>query len=132
MTKQESERYYSSGSSIKKFRKDIMTLQYSVIHYTENGRDIFDDWLKTLKDKNGIVSILRVIKRAENGNFGEHRFCRDGVWELVINTGPGYRVYYSMSEKTIILLLCAGSKRTQQKDIDKAVEFLKKYKEEHS
>ena len=89
------------------------------------------EWLKTLKDKSGIVSILRVIKRAEKGNFGEHRFCRDGVWELVIDTGPGYRVYYSMTGKTIILLLCAGSKRTQQKDINRAIEFLKRYKEEH-
>ena len=98
-----------------------MATGYSVIHYRENGKDIFEDWLKSLKDK----------RATENGNFGEHKPCREGVWELIIDFGPGYRVYYSITEKTIVLLLCAGDKRTQQKDIDKAIEYLKKYKERY-
>jgi len=58
----------------------------------------------------------------EEGNFGEHRFLRDGVWELKIDVGPGYRVYYAKDGKTVILL-SAGSKRTQRQDIDRAVEY---------
>lgn len=66
-----------------------------------------------------------------NGNFGNHKFCRDGVWELVINVSAGYRVYYSMIGNTIVLLLCAGSKRTQDKDIEKAIMYLKDFKEKN-
>lgn len=104
-------------------------MQYKVVHYEENGKDIFQNWLDSLKDLQARTLIARKVKRIENGNFGEHRFCRDGVWELVINTGPGYRVYYSIIENVVVLLLCAGSKRTQQKDIDKAIHYLKDFKE---
>ena len=100
-----------------------------IIHYEENGRDIFEDWLAELKDKKGAISVLRIIKRIEKGNFGDHKFCRDGVYELRIHVGAGYRVYYSIVGDEIILLLCGGSKNTQEKDIDTAVEFLKKFKE---
>ena len=52
----------------------------------------------------------------EDGNFGEHKPCRSGVWELKIDYGAGYRVYYSIVGTTVVLLLCAGDKRTQQKN----------------
>ena len=107
-----------------------MTAQYSIVHYTENGRDLFEEWLKALKDKRAAVAIARTVKRTEKGNFGEHKPCREGVWELIIDYGPGYRVYYSIVGKTVVLLLCAGDKRTQQKDINKAIEYLKKHKED--
>jgi putative addiction module killer protein len=48
---------------------------------------------------------------------------RDGVWELRMNVGPGYRVYYAMQSKVIIILLCGGDKRSQQRDIERAVIF---------
>ena len=57
------------------------------------------------------------------GNFGEHRFLQDGVWELKVDVGPGYRVYYAQQGKTVILLLCAGAKRRQRQDIARAVEY---------
>lgn len=100
-----------------------------VIHYEENGRDIVREWLKSLKDMQGKAAIYRAIKRVEQGNFGDHKPCRDGVWELRIDVSAGYRVYYSISGKEVVLLLCGGSKRTQKRDIDKAVEYLKKYRE---
>ena len=106
-----------------------MTQKYTVIHYEENGKDILEDWLTELKDKKGAISVLRTIKRMEQGNFGDHKFCRDEVYELRIHIGAGYRVYYSIIENVVVLLLCGGSKKTQDKDIDKAVEFLKKFKE---
>ena len=106
-----------------------MTQQYTIIHYIENGKDIFQDWLDNLKDMQGRNAIRRTVDRVERGNLGDNHFCRDGVWELRINVGAGYRVYYSISGKEIILLLCGGSKRTQQNDINKAVEYLQKVKE---
>ena len=108
-----------------------MTQQYTVIHYEEDGKDIIKNWLKSLKDFKARDAINRVISRLLDGNFGDHKPCRNGVWELRIDVGAGYRVYYSISGKEIILLLCGGSKSTQNKDIDKAVEYLKKFKEEH-
>ncbi len=105
--------------------------EYKVVHYTENGRKILKEWADSLKDKKGKIAIYRVIDRLEQGNLGNNHYCRDGVWEIVINYGAGYRVYYAIVGNIVVLLLCAGTKRTQQKDIDKAVEYLKKYKEEH-
>ena len=109
-----------------------MSETYTITHYTENGKDIFGNWVKTLKDKKAQSAIYRRIDRMAEGYLGEHKPCRDGVWELIIDIGQGYRVYYSIVGNTIVLLLCAGDKRTQQKDIDRAVKYLNKYKEERS
>jgi len=57
------------------------------------------------------------------GNFGDHKFCRDGVWELRIDVGHGYRVYYAIAGIQVVLLLCGGDKRTQDTDIDRACEY---------
>ena len=98
-------------------------------HYlTESGKDPFQQWLDELTDQKGRVVVQRRIDRIVNGNFGDHKFCRDGVWELRIDFGPGYRVYYGREGKTIILLLCGGSKRTQSADINQAVRYWRDYK----
>jgi probable addiction module antidote protein len=55
------------------------------------------------------------VTRIEQGNFGDHKFCRDGVWELRIDVGAGYRVYYAMAGQRVVLLLCGGDKRTQER-----------------
>ena len=104
---------------------------YTVVTYTENGRDIFGEWLDDLRDIKGRDAINRTLRKISQGNLGDNHYCREGVWELRINVSAGYRVYYSISGKTVILLLCGGSKRTQQGDIDRAVKYWKKYKEEH-
>ena len=66
---------------------------------------------------------MRRIERVKLGNFGDHRFCRDGVWELRIDVGQGYRVYYAQAGQTLVLLLCGGDKRTQSADIDRAADY---------
>jgi putative addiction module killer protein len=93
-----------------------------ILHYlTPDGRDPYQDWLDGLRDRRARVAIDRRVQRLTRGNFGDHKFCRDGVWELRIDTGPGYRVYYAQVDQAIVLLLCGGDKRDQSSDIDKAV-----------
>lgn len=97
---------------------------YEIQHYlTNDERDLYIDWLEKLKDTTAKISAVRRVARIEQGNFGDHKFCRDGVWELRIDVGAGYRVYYAISGKQVILLLCGGNKNTQQSDINSACEY---------
>jgi len=88
-----------------------------VISYIFNGKDLFRDWLSALKDAPAETAIIGRLDRVEEGNFGDHRFVGDGVWELRIHWGPGYRVYYGEDGPVIVLLLCGGDKKSQRKDI---------------
>ena len=91
-------------------------------HYlTADGKDIYVDWLRQLRDPIGKVQIVKRINRVELGNFGDHKFCRNGVWEMRVDVGPGYRVYYAQAGAQVVLLLGGGDKRTQDSDIDRAV-----------
>ena len=93
-------------------------------HYmTPDNKDVYLDWLRKLGDTTARIAIDRRVNRVELGNFGDHRFCRDGVWELRIDVGPGYRVYYAVAGKELVLLMCGGDKRTQTTDIDRACEY---------
>lgn len=92
------------------------------------GRDVFGEWINSLKDIRGRAIIRKRIDRVEEGLFGDHAFVGNGVWELRIHYGPGYRVYYGEDGPVIILLLCGGDKSTQKKDIRKAQEFWEDYR----
>ncbi|KIP98080.1 type II toxin-antitoxin system RelE/ParE family toxin [Agrobacterium sp. CG674] len=83
----------------------------------------FDSWLKALKDTKGKVRILHRITAAENGNFGDWKPVGEGVSEMRINFGPGYRLYYTRRGETVYLLLIGGDKSTQKRDIQKAIEM---------
>ncbi|MBK6614179.1 type II toxin-antitoxin system RelE/ParE family toxin [Ottowia sp.] len=98
---------------------------YKIEHYltADEHRDIYQDWLRHLRDSQAKVAVIRRVARVELGNFGDHKFCRDGVWELRIDLGPGYRVYYALSGHRVVLLLCGGNKRTQDADIDRAAGY---------
>lgn len=99
-----------------------------ILHYvTEANQDPYQEWLDGLRDRSARVAIQRRVDRLVLGNFGDHKACRDGVWELRIDFGPGYRIYYSQSGKKIVLLLRGGSKRTQASDIDQAVNYWQDY-----
>ena len=99
---------------------------YEIRHYlTTDEKDIYLDWLRKLRDVTAKIAVNRRVNRIELGNFGDHKFCRDGVWELRIDVGAGYRVYYAVAGKEIVLLLCGGDKRTQNPDIDRACEYWK-------
>jgi putative addiction module killer protein len=93
-------------------------------HYpTQNEKDVFMECRRKLRDTKARIAVDRRIYRIELGNFGDHKFCRDWVWELRIDVGPGYRVYYAVAGTQIVLLLCGGDKRTQDADIGRACEF---------
>jgi len=99
-------------------------------HYlTQSGSDIFEDWLDDLKDAKAEAKIEARLARLAGGNFGDCKPLRAGVWELRIDWGPGYRIYYAMTGRSIVLLLCGGDKRKQASDIERAVALLKDYKE---
>ncbi len=97
-----------------------------VRHYlTSAGADPIQSWLDNLRDRHAKVQALRRINRAELGNLGDFKFCRDGVFELRLDLGPGYRIYFARTETSGILLLCGGDKSTQRADIGRAVSFLR-------
>ena len=107
---------------------------YEIQHYLtpDDGRDLYIDWLEKLRDTTAKIAVIRRVTRIELGNFGDHKFCRDGVWELRIDVGAGYRVYYAISGKEIILLLCGGDKRTQDLDINRACDYWQAWKKENA
>jgi putative addiction module killer protein len=99
-------------------------------HYvSRTGKDIFDDWLTQLADARAQAMIASRINRLAAGNFGDCKPLRQGVCELRIDWGPGYRVYYAMIGRECVLLLCGGDKRKQSTDIERALAYLKDYKE---
>lgn len=91
--------------------------------------DIYLEWIDTLKDRAGRARILVRVERLVQGNPGTHRNLTDGVSELKVATGPGYRVYYTQRGTRILLLLAGGDKSTQQTDIALAIRLAKNFKE---
>lgn len=88
----------------------------------------FETWIRRLKDRSGRLRVLKRIDRLMSGNPGDVRPVGEGVSELRIDAGPGYRVYYLRDGDTVILLLCGGDKATQPKDIDKARELAREWR----
>jgi len=82
--------------------------------------EFFENWFRNLKDQTAKDKIRIRIDRIEMGNLGDHHAIGDGVSEIRITYGPGYRLYYVMRGNEIIILLCGGDKGTQNKDIRKA------------
>ena len=92
----------------------------AVEYKTEKGKKPFAEWLLQLKDRKGRAVILRRISQAEEGNLGNHRDLHGGLFELKIDFGPGYRVYFGIDGDTLIVLLCGGDKGSQARDITTA------------
>lgn len=91
--------------------------------------DEYRGWLDGLKDLSGRARILMRVDRLIHGNPGSHRNLTEGVSELKIDTGPGYRVYYKRFGDRVLLLLIGGDKSTQQKDIAQALRLARTYGE---
>lgn len=102
---------------------------YEIIRYVDaSGKIPFSKWLIDLADKKASTRIHMRITNLQDGSFGDHKPVGNGVWELRIDVGQGYRIYYSIVGKQVILLLAGGDKRSQNRDIEKAINYLDDYK----
>ncbi len=97
-------------------------------YVTTDSRVPFDEWFDSLRDFNAILRIEKRLERVENGNLGDTCSVGEGVCELRINYGPGYRIYFGQVGSTIVLLLIGGDKSTQEQDIRKAKEYWNDYR----
>ena len=104
--------------------------EIEIRHYVSpSGRDVFEAWLTQLADRRAQAKIAVRINRLAAGNFGDCKSLGKGLYELRIDWGPGYRVYYTMDNRVCVLLLCGGDKRKQASDIARAQEYLADYRE---
>lgn len=102
----------------------MQVFPYEIDYYiAESGRKPFKDWLEGLKDVTGRAKIRVRLDRVRLGNLGDSRSVGDGVRELKIDYGPGYRVYFALEGERLILLVLGGDKATQGRDIIKAKDY---------
>ena len=92
-----------------------------------DGRIPFLEWYYAQRDGKAQVKVDARLERVSLGNLGDYKPVGDGVYELRINYGPGYRIYFRQIGATIVLLLCSGDKSTQEQDIRKAKEYSADY-----
>lgn len=83
----------------------------------------YKTWIDGLRDRAGRARILMRVDRLVHGNPGSHRDLTEGVAELKVDVGPGYRVYYALRGTGLLVLLCGGDKASQQKDIALALQL---------
>jgi putative addiction module killer protein len=88
---------------------------------------VYSNWLMELRDSRAKAKIIVRVKRLINGNPGDVKPAGEGISEMRIDYGPGYRVYYKDTGKELILLLCGGDKSTQQSNIETAKKLAKEY-----
>lgn len=93
----------------------------------ENGKSPFREWILSVKDIKTRARIRMRVNRLRLGNFGDCRFLGNGVYELKIDLGPGYRIYLGRESDVIHILLCGGDKKNQPKDIIKAKKLWQDY-----
>lgn len=108
---------------VDKNEPNLQSLIYDVVQTDE-----FSEWLEALKDIPARARIVLRLTRFTLGNLGDVKSVGAGVWEARLDFGPGYRLYFVKTGSQIILLLCGGSKRRQQSDIERAMTLAEKYK----
>jgi putative addiction module killer protein len=91
--------------------------------------EVYRDWINELKDRAGRARIQVRVDRLAHGNPGQHRNLTQGISELKIDAGPGYRVYYTERNGELIILLAGGDKSTQQQDIKTAIALARNLQE---
>jgi putative addiction module killer protein len=91
--------------------------------------DTFADWLADLRDAKGKARILSRLESIAQGSLGDTKSVGDGVRELRVHVGPGYRIYFAQTGRIVLLLLCGGDKSTQKRDIERAKRLLRDSRE---
>ena len=101
---------------------------FQLTYYIDtSGKKPFKEWLYGLRDRAAFARIVTRLERVELGNLGDHKSVGAGVMELRINYGPGYRIYFTQRGPDVVILLCGGDKRRQQRDIERARELARRY-----
>jgi len=100
-------------------------MDYSLTMFDVIKSDEYERWFATLRDRYAIAKINARIYRVQQGNLGVWHTLRDGVSEMCVDVGAGYRLYFTRKGLAIIILLCGGDKRTQDADIKKAIKIAK-------
>lgn len=101
------------------------TIEY---YETADGKCPYKEWFDGLTDRMGQVQLDKRLARVRLGLLGEWRDVGEGVIELIFkNTGPGYRIYCGQDGVTLVIILCGGTKRSQQRDIDRAKKYWREY-----
>lgn len=98
-----------------------------VLYLTQDGNCPFQNWLESLRDRQARARIRKRLDRVEMGNLGDCKSVGEGVMELRIDYGAGYRIYFVQAGAVIILLLCGGDKGTQVQDIVEAKKYWKDF-----
>ena len=101
------------------------------VYQTQNGREPFTEWLKSIRDQRTRTRIRERIERLEIGNVGDCQSVGAGVFELRLHFGAGYRIYFGEVDNIIVLLLCGGDKSSQTQDIERAKTYWLEYRETH-
>ncbi|MFY9746485.1 MAG: type II toxin-antitoxin system RelE/ParE family toxin [Acidobacteriaceae bacterium] len=92
-----------------------------------DGKVPFSEWMDRIEGQAIYGVVMARLERVEQGNFGDHHRVGEGVSELVIDFGPGYRVYYGQDGTDLVILLIGGAKATQQRDIETAKRYWGNY-----
>ena len=101
---------------------------FELLYYqTRDSRLPYKEWLDGVRDPVAYAAIQSRTDRLKRGLFGDCEPVGEGVWEIRVDTGPGYRVYYARATKHVVLLLCGGDKRKQSADIKRAKSYAKDY-----
>ncbi len=108
---------------------EIIRPKQIIVYKDKDGNEPFTKWLDNLSDLDGKKRIAARITRLQAGLYGDCEPVGEGVSELRLFFGPGYRIYFGESKKNIVILLCGGDKSTQKRDIKRAKEYWLEYKE---
>jgi len=96
---------------------------------TRDGRDLFQQWLNGLADQRARVLIDKTVAKVRLGSLGRHKSVGEGVQEIVLDYGPGYRIYLGEHGATLVVLLCGSTKKRQEEAIKQAKRYWKDWKE---
>ena len=98
-------------------------------YVTRDGKDVFQKWLDELVDQRARMLIDKTVAKVRLGNLGQHKSVGEGVQEIVLDYGPGYRIYFGEHGVTLVILLCGSTKKRQEKAIEQAKGYWKDWKE---
>jgi putative addiction module killer protein len=93
----------------------------------EQGKAPFEEWFTSFRDPKTRQRILTRLDRVREGNFGDYKQVGNGVFELRLMFGAGYRIYFGRTGDTIVVLICGGDKSTQARDIEEAISLWERY-----